>query len=608
MSDLRRPPRDPGALLLDAYTIFFGIATIFYEAILFLMAPSWCLAVTICLSAPLAIFIALRARDASPPGSAIADTPTLLVILGGAVGFSLFIAAVNLDDYLFFHRALLQLGHLSEPISRTTDFLDVPAPALSNAHILSAFEPVFALLGYGLRLDPLWFIDNLVSAWFVALFCIAALALYKQVGLGRAHRLAALVAIILFCFLDLSPERSYGNLLLYMQNGKCILWSSWITLAIYYSLRYSWRPSIYNYVVLFFCHASAVGYSGSGTYMSPCLALAMSLALLVGRGPQGVDDRGPGRIVSTAILMSAALVPLALGGAIASGVWPLPQNRTVWETGFPADWFANLALLIHGPLDGARIVLGVLLPWVTLKAESARILSLYAIFLVVLLFNPWVGPLLVSIVLPASYWRLAFLFPQLIMVGLVGPLALDAYQLERSGRQGARRQWAFVGGSLCLLLAGPLLNPHAISAGLRTLFIKSAASSRLPPDEERFADRIRPFVKDRIVLSSENVGAALGQVSPTTRFLWNRGAQHLFQGVISPASIDDRAALSVAAGRCETKDVSRLAGAVEAYAVTAFALGPSPICALVAGQLAAQLGSKWSVIGESPFALVLRGS
>ena len=214
-----------------------------------------------------------------------------------------------------------------------------------------------------------------------------------------------------------------------------------------------------------------------------------------------------------------------------------------------------------------------------------------------------------SIVLPASYWRFAFLFPQLIMIGLVGPLALDAYQLERSGWQSAWRQWACLGGSLCLLLVGPLLNPHAISAGLHTLFVKNAASSRLPPDEERFADRIRPFVKDRIVLSSEDVGTVLGQVSPTTRFLWNRGGQHLFQGVISPESIDDRAALAAAAGRCETKDVSRLAGAVEAYAMTAFVLGPSSMCALVAGQLAAHLGSAWSVIeSESLFALLLRRS
>ena len=144
-SDPRRPPHDPGTFLLDAYTVFFGTVTIFYEAILFLKAPSWWLAVTIGLSAALAIFIAVRPRDLSPSGSAIADVPTLLFVLAGALGFSLFVAAVNPDDYLFFHRALLQLGHLGAPISRTTDFLDVATPALSNAHLLSAFEPVFTL-------------------------------------------------------------------------------------------------------------------------------------------------------------------------------------------------------------------------------------------------------------------------------------------------------------------------------------------------------------------------------------------------------------------------------------------------------------------------------
>ncbi len=482
-------------------------------------------------------------------------------------------------------------------------------PPLSNAHILSAFEPVFALVGYGLGIDPLWFIDNLVCAWFVALFCFAALALYRQVGLVQAQRIAALVAIIVFCFLDLRSGRSYGNLMFYMQNGKCILWSSWVVLAIYLSLRYDYRPSVYNYFILFLCHAGAIGYSGSGTYMSPSLAAAIALATLVAQRPAGVDNRLLARTGRAVALMSASLVPLVLGGAIALGIWPLPQNINVWETGFPANWLANLALLSHGPWDTARIALSVLLPWITLRIEHAKLLTLYTIFLVVLLFNPWSGSILVNLVLPASYWRLAFLFPHLIMVGLVGPLALDAYRLGRSARRSAWRQRVYLGGSLCLLFAGPLLNPHAISAGLHTLSVKNAASSRLPPDEERFADRIRPYVKDQVVLASEDVGAILGQVSPTTRFLWNRGAEHLFQSVISPESISDRAALATAAGQCQAKDVPRLADAAKIYAMTAFILGPSPTCALIADQLAARLGSAWAVVeSEGSFALLIRRS
>src|SRR5215471_15858511 len=90
---------DIGALLLDAYTIFFGTVTILYQAVLFSKAPAWLLFVAIAAAAILAILAtAANRRDPSTmSSSAIAGWPTIALIFAGALAFSLFFGGPDSD-------------------------------------------------------------------------------------------------------------------------------------------------------------------------------------------------------------------------------------------------------------------------------------------------------------------------------------------------------------------------------------------------------------------------------------------------------------------------------------------------------------------------------
>jgi hypothetical protein len=609
--NMGRITQDPGRFLFDGYTVFFGAATILYELILFSGAPSWLMFPAIAAAAVLALvagFTGFRLRPAGAE-SAIAGFPLLSLIFIAASTFYLFVAWVNLDDFLFFHRAWHQLDHLREPISRTTDFLDVGAPPLSNAHLLSSFELIYALLAYGSGIGPLWFADNLVPAWQVTLLCLAFLALYQQLGLTRRQRVAGLLAVIVFCLADIRPDRSYGMVLFLAECGRYMLWSLWVVSALYYSLRVNERPSAYNYVLLFLCHAGAVGYSGSGTYMSPALAAAVALSAFLVDRPGSSGERWRLRLPRAVALVTPCAVPLALGSAIALRIWPLPQNVDVWKAGWPSDWLENLGLLIHGPFDVARLLLSVLLPWFVLRIEYAKFLTVYAAALVFLLFNPWSGPVLINIVLPANYWRFAFLFPHLALIGLMGPLVLRAVEVRAPGWRGHGLLRVGVAGALCLMFSQLLLEPQAVATAYGMALIKNPGSARFPSEDERFAHRIRPYVAGRIVLSGEAFATTLGQVSPTTRFLWNRTGQHFLLSVLPPASITARASLAAAAESCNTADIPALANAAKTYDMAAYVLGPSPSCAALAPALAARLGLSWSLTEtDGAFALLARRS
>ena len=465
-----------------------------------------------------------EARD-DAGGWPLAATVVFAVVTG--IG-STFLAYYNPDDVNYLHRALVQLGQLGEPIELGQSFYPGPVlPPLTTAHGLTSHELLMAMGANLVGLDPLWAYHKLGEFLGHMLFAFVYVALYRQLGLAPWNALAATVAAFAFCLTDLNiPGRSYGNVQIALYNGKVLLWGVGLPMLLLLAHRFLSAPSPIRLLRVGLGAVAIIGLSGSGIFLGPALLGACGAAHLFSARP----DRDA--LLRAAALQAASLYGLSIGMAGVLGLLERPSDLSLFD-GFPSDWLGNLALVTDHPAVLVRdLALLIGAPVLALAAREARFLVLITLVLTAVLANGLTGPILIELLTPGAYWRVAYLFPVIVTAGLLVEAIL------RSARVGFARRILSLTLPVLVLFAFVQARDWPFArgqAGVAMVRFGPIGAVRMPPVQLRFADEHIDRLRGRHILASSDAFPILALLDASLRFEDGRWARHTFANAGDPA-------------------------------------------------------------------------
>lgn len=524
--------------------------------------------------------------------------------LGAALGaISLFVTVHTPDDFNFFHRALFQLGHLAEPFARAaTGFDTAGLGAISPLHGLTSYEPGVALGAWLLGLDPLAAYHNATVFGANVLLAVVYVALLRQLGVSRGGALAGTALIFVFFFLESPERRGFGAMYRQLWLGRSLQWALLFPMLVLLSLRFLEAPGPRALVPVLLAGVCAIGLSGTGVFLVPGLIAALSLA---GWAAAGGSLRAAPR---PAALNLGSLYCIAIAALVLSGVLPAPVDLSVWQDQLPADWRSNLALSLGGAAPLARdACLLVVVPLLLLAGRERRFLLALVTALVVLFTNPFTGPLWIDAVQPGAYWRVAFLFPVPLCVGLLGA---GLFALHEAGSRTPLRL-AVVSLGLVAVVTSFALEARTASGRIGALAWKAPWQTRLPSGTARFARLAAPELAGRDVLAGQGMAWMLALLEPTARFEAVRALDtlHLFRNAGREAEGARRVRAAHWAGRCRALPAGAAAAResmARGVSALVYADCPGPVAAERASVLASAPGAWSQAVREAGWVLWLR--
>jgi hypothetical protein len=485
---------------------FFAAWTLAYHAVLLSRLAAW---LTLPLAAALGVALHFLRRGRQPHERGVVLIPSgtavaLVVLSVAAAAFSLVVARPDADDFDVFHRGLVQASQLSRPFETANTALDEPGlPAISPLHTATSYEPGAAIVPSVVGLDPLWAYQNGMGALAAGLLPLVYFFLYRELRLPSAAALAATCGAMVFLLLDGSVHRSFGNMsFVRLWQGKAIFWTVGIPLTLLLGLRFIRRPTPRRWLDLALLGVCAVGLTNSGVYLFPVAVSVLAVAC-VALGPSAA------RLQRAVLLVGAAAYPATVAVLVLTGIVPAPVDLRFLSDGWPATWWSNLALVVDGRWTLVRdLVLLVALPLACLGRRGATILLALTAMLCLAVTNPVVGPAWLRAVLPASYWRFAYLFPVPPAAGLI-PCALVRIR--------AARPRALAGALVGLLTVALSLSTTTLARDNGTFF-KKVADYKLAPDVQRCIAPFREALRGHRVLAPEPVVVVIGLLEPDVRF------------------------------------------------------------------------------------------
>jgi hypothetical protein len=462
----------------------------------------------------------IRRRRVPPPGAQWSPAAVTAWSLAAALGLTtLFISRPDLDDFNFFHRALVQVGRPSSPFSFGDTSHNVPGlPLGSFVHSTVSYEYLVSLLADSVGLDPLWAYQNLACLVAAALVPLAYVAVAEELGLRGWRSVALAAAAVLFLLLDGNTHRSFGNFaFVRLWQGKCILVTLLLPVALAFALRFFRRPNAPAFLWLCSLSVVGVGLTGSAVFLIPALLLAVSAALLA------VNTWSAENLRAAILVNVAGAYCTLLGLGIVTGLTPLPADSSIWETDlwWPTHWWDNLDLVIGGTAGAVRDAsILLLLPLVSLPPRHAVRLVVLTGVLCAMFVNPVLGPLVMGYLLPGAFWRLMYLFPLAACAGL---LAVGWSPAAWRTRRGLVR----IAVSIAVVASCAVANERTTLA--EPVRWKSPSEYKLPEGPVRFVLGAREHLRNRnLIVADEMSVAAL--LEPSIRFEVSRGigTHHVF--------------------------------------------------------------------------------
>jgi hypothetical protein len=605
----------PFSLLLPiyAFAVVMGCWTLAYHLIVWTDGPAGWIWLPFLVFMALAVSSTFREMrsDRSPPE----DRRVLLgvLIFGIATGIaSLSIAYYNPDDVNYLHRALLQLRHLDQPFELGQSYFTRGVlPPLSIAHGLTSYEIAVTFGADLIGLDPVWAYQKAAGFAGHLLFAFVFTALYRELGLSRWRALLAAVLVFGFCLLDLRiPGRSYGNSIIALYNGKVLLWGVGLPALLLFAIRYLDRPCKPRLLWLSLAAVAMIGLSGSAIFMVPALLGGVGAAYFLSAPPSKE------RLIRAASIQAASGYALVIGFVGLLGGGAELEDLSAFNN-FPDHWLENLALVTDRPSVAIRdAILLVAAPSLALSSERRRLLLWLSPVLILAFATPLTGPILVDLLTPGAYWRMAYLLPVTLCAGLSFEALVVAFA--------NRRRWmplVAVIGPVAILYTfvhardWPFTRLTSSDDGSidTRVPLGSLSGLRLPQPQIRFASENLKHLSGRTVLGSIVIFPTLALLDPTLQFETGRWVNHSFSNFGDPAEGDRRDMAGSVVSQCRSGP-SRRAAFLESVrlGVDAIVVGPcfdrSVGRAVIFGLLE-DTGAAWSrPLSHAGFSLLLRAS
>lgn len=577
--------------LVDFIVIVFSAWTLSYHTFLYLQFPSVFIYVPLSIALLYVFWVTARDRRKLLLDVSRNKWTLLAVFIPGAILAcrSLFFGHMNPDDFVYFRDTLIQLDNLWQPFFTKDMSHDIPLPPISPLHMLASYEKLCGFMAILLGIDPLWMFH--VAVPFIASFIIPIIffLIYRMLNLDNTFSVVCMIFSLLFLASDGTPAGSFGNIALNgLWIGKCILWGIGIPVIYLMFLCYFKRPSLHRKCMLAGVGICAIGLNNSAIFLLPMLISVIAAAYIAAK-PARIKN-----IHGIFFLALPVIYPLAIYLLIVINVIKMPEYMAAWETGWSTDWLVNLKLKVLGDnLTTARNLLILLLvPFLAMnRLVDKKFILFITVAALIFYVNPISAPLWMSLVKPASYWRIAYIFPVQIAAGMF-PLVL--YKILRPG---IPRRKVFPAISVVIVIISFIssFKSSALSPVFK-LHSKGPMDYRLFGNNYIFSNEIKSLVSGRIMLAPKDIALTLGLLVPDLRFYVTNPliTRHHFINIGNPAEAEKRLRASRFIEGIDSEVSSVLTGidsGVDAIVVKADN-DSSPI-------LSAALDRKWTLIHES---------
>jgi hypothetical protein len=520
----------PVKIALELCLEIFCSWTLAYELCLLFRAP------TILILIPFVLFICpmllVSLRHWKAAASEPIDWPVLssLMLVALAVGsFTLIARRPDLDDFMYFHRALGSLVAVNKPILTEDPPLDAPGITIGTVlHHMTSYEMFAAMTAKLFRLDPLWFYQNAMPFIAAVIVPFVYYFLYREFDVGKTASIVATALALLFLFIDGNTHRSFGNFaFVRLWQGKSIVITLLLPATFLLTRTFLMRPGKMALFRLATIGVSGVGLSEVGVYLIPIMVLALSLAYLV------IERFTIPSLKKAVCLWASMFFPLMVAGGLLTGIVPKPRSTDIFVLAFPTIWWQNLQLVVDSGYTLLRdLLILFLVPALTLKGRSLWFIILLSAVLLLLFANPPMGKLWIHFLFPASYWRMMYLLPLPWLFGLLAPaLAVTVRQVRPLAGVGRIALVMSVVASVSLAFEASVVygvnsSPHF---GLvRLIDFKSPLEYQLPRAELDFVRASRGDLHGKDVLGPDNINYVIGLLDPTVRFAVTRSDYTFF--------------------------------------------------------------------------------
>ncbi len=453
----------------------------------------------------------------------------LLLALGVGAGVTvLFVLRPNQDDIVYFHRALTQLSHLSDPILTRQTSVDVDAAAFSPVHLATSHEMLMAFLAHFLGGDPLYFyqiVGHVVAAFsmpFVFYFCARCFNVNRwTAALGAA-------CVLLFLLIDSPGQASFGNTAFArMWQGKAMVWVLFPPVALSLTYRFMTTGDRRNIVWLTLLGISGVGLSNSALYLIPATVGCSALAAL---GIQLAEQKEMTAFWTHFRRSTALAIPLAYPVSILLllklNVIPQPIDKH----GFgPAviPWIEGIRYVVGRPQELFRdIIVLLVFPLMIIRGKRGRFLFFYICAIFALCLNPLLAHFWMKDITAACYFRLVYLMPLPFLFTFL-PQAIRRGS-DESGLNQARA-WRLTGAIVIVVVCAWSYRGLSIQPRNRTLGWKSPLAYQILPSNLQFARAARPYIaQSKLLAPTWTASCELPLLFPRMKVVAPRLATHYF--------------------------------------------------------------------------------
>lgn len=352
----------------------------------------------------------------------------LLFSLGAAV-LTLVSYRSSVDDADYVPNVIYCLEHPDEPMDFYIHYLDSGAEPFVSHHLSTSlpFERAQGIVAYFGHVHFLTVYYFFAPALFG--FMIPLVWFYLISRFSFAPRAAVTGALFICLSLVLLGEqhRSFGNFAFNrIYQGKTVLLAVWIPLFAALTIDFFKSPSARRWIYLFITSVAAVGLSNSASVLIAVLAVVLTVACCVSYVPNMKS-----RLLFGFCYLSTLVYPVLYGGSILLLSLNQVCKDSIINRRFPLTFVGHFKY-VFGPVALAFFIIATIGAIILVRRRERGFLIIWILLLTACCFNPLVAPFLVKYITgPNIYWRLFYLLPFPLVIGLCG--AALAFRLEALG-------------------------------------------------------------------------------------------------------------------------------------------------------------------------------
>ena len=375
----------------------------------------------------------------------------LALLICGLMGALLSLAShrPNSDDAYYVSNVVHYLAHPEKPMGFDIHFIDSGSKPLVSRHVGTSmpFELAQGVVAYFGHIHFLTVYHFLTPALLGFMIPLVWFYLVSRFSFSSDAAVTGALLICLSLLLMGEKHRSFGNFAFNrIFQGKTVLFAVVVPFFVAMTMDFFRSRSARAWLYLLITSVAAVGLSSSACMLIPVLSVVLAIACCISYVPN-MRSRA---LLGLCYLSTLVYPALYAGSFILHSTGQVGTNNPM--NIYCPDNFLGHARYVFGPVAILFLVIGAILAIVFIQKLQRRFLLTWILLLFLCFLNPLVSPIMMRYVASQPmYWRLFFLLPFPLVIGLSGA-GLVRYLESRS----SKRCYLIVGMLIALLLLAHL--------------------------------------------------------------------------------------------------------------------------------------------------------